>query len=302
MTESREICSRLLNPDNPDHRDYFNEDADMAQRAMIQILFLDKGRLTGYRIGKYEKNDRGFYLRVSPKKPWSTIADEIWNVDRFVLSRARAQCSYSLTERQVETIWNQYALMIAAGRLTGAINQTAPAGAYATYRATAVTQSGLVLPDPYGETNLLDGVCRQEGTGAGVATHCYALHGSLYWNSVKIGEQNSATGDHTFTDAGLGWGSVQPYKAGARNLYHPQFNMTRVAEILKGYHADAAAVPGDKSRIWHAVFGYHHGSMQTDRTPAWLRTNQPEPAGYADAVFNKIGAPFTPLPTTNNDD
>lgn len=298
----RRIESRLLDPGNPDHRDYFNEDVDMLQRAMIQILFLDKGRLTKYRIGKYEQNDRGFYSRAAGKKPWSAVADEVWNVDKFVV--LTPDPSYKLNLRQVTAIWDQYDRIVTAGQITTAINQTTPSvPQYLTYRTTAVNQSGLDIAAPYSETGLLDAVCKQEGTSTGVATHCYAIAGSLYWNSVKIGEKNSAQGGvHTHTDGGLGWGSVQPYNAGTRNLYHPQQNMTRVAEMIASYHNTAAAspdVPGKKSRIWHAVYGYHHGSMWTAKTPGWLTENAPEPAGYANNVFNRWGIA---APTTNNED
>ncbi len=194
--------------------------------------------------------------------------------------------------------------MMETGRLTSAINQNTPEGAYATYRTTAVTQSGLDIPDPYSETALLDGICKKETT---TPTHCYALHDPLYWNSVKIGEKSVGQGEarHTYTDAGLGWGSVQPYNRGARNLYDPQGNMTRVAEMVKGHLPSADAVPGKKSRIWHAVFGYHRGHTHPTMTPTQLRVaddpKDVEAAGYADDVFGKIGAPFTPVPTTNND-
>jgi hypothetical protein len=299
VTLAREIRSRLLDPADSACRDYENDDVNMLQRAMIQLLFLDKGRLTQYRIGKYDRVAQGYYERAAPKKPWSPIADEVWNFDKFSLGNGSP--GYTARLSIITGIWEEYARIISAGRLTEAINQSMPAWDYATYRANAVTQSGLDIADPYSETDLLDGLCKQEGTGSGTATHCYALSGPLYWNSVKIGEKNSADQSHTFTDAGLGWGSIQPYNRGTRNLYDPQGNMTRVAQLVKDYYDNASQVPGAKARIWHAIYGYHHGSMSLSSTPAQLRTSQPEAAGYADSVFNRIGSPFTPLPQTNND-
>lgn len=303
VVAERRICRRrqVLDPGNAEHSNYFNEDADMVQRAMIQILYLDKGRLTEYRIGKYDKNAKGFYKRAASKKPWSAIADEVWNMDKFILHTASH--SYKATQRQVKAIWDQYRLIMAAGRLATAINQTTPNVAqYLTYRTTAVTQSGLTFPAAYSEVDCLNYVCKREGTRAGVATHCYAITGSLYWNSLKIGENNNATGGtHTYTDGGLGWGSVQPYNAGSRNLYDPQQNVTKIAEMIEIHYNTAAAIQGNKARIWHAVYGYHHGSMSLGSTPAQLRINAPEPADYADNVFNRISAPYTPLPNANTD-
>jgi len=89
VTLTREIRSRKLDWENADHRDKFNEDTDMVQRAMIQVLYLDKGRLDSYRIGKYDRNAQGFYhssCEWREVRNWSPIADEVWNFDKFALN------------------------------------------------------------------------------------------------------------------------------------------------------------------------------------------------------------------------
>jgi hypothetical protein len=76
--------------------------------------------------------------------------------------------------------------------------------------------------------------------------------------------------------------------------------MTGSAAHLKKCWTDAAAVPGKKSRIWHALYIYRTGTVETNKTPDQLHPSAG--ATYADNVFETAGNPFTPVPHKNDED
>jgi hypothetical protein len=296
VTVTRTLETRALDPSNEDHRDEFNEDCDMLQRAMIQVFYLDKGRLDSYRRGKYDRNAQGYYhssVVTRLVRHWSAIADEVWNFDKFTLGSGDPQ--YVLSTQVVAGIWSQFNLILAAP-LPNAVDNTHPQ--YSTWRTNARNAAGFVVPAGLGKTpeDVLDAIFQEEGPATHVPTHSYAPHTPLAVSSVKIGE--NAT-DHTWTDGGIGFGSIQPYNRGGRNIYDPYQNVLRVAEILVDHQGNLpAAVTGPRAKVWHVVLAYHRGSLLTPSTPDQIRQTHPEPAGYADRVF---GYMQVAIPHSNGD-
>lgn len=290
VTLKKSIESRELNPDDADLRDNLNNDVDMLQRAMIQVFGLDKGRLSNYQIGQYQDN-RGnqFYQRTPPNSPWSKIADEVWNFDKFVLNTRRP--SYNCNLRVVQGIWEQFGLILAAGNI-GSVNRNHPN--FDQWMTNAVNNSGLMVPQGFPGTakDVIDGIIKNED-GRDNPRHSFPRFNPLAVSSVRVGEVRTGQGtprDHTYTDWGIGFGAVQPYNAGGRNLYLPEQNLTRVGEWIHGLiRSVPRAVTGAKARVWHAAFAYNQGSMQANRTPANLRNAGSDGAAYADGVFDFMG-------------
>jgi len=300
-TLTREIRSRELDPDNADHRDNFNEDTDMAQRAMIQMLYLDKGRLDNYRIGKYDKNAQGFYHSSRTAGNWSTIADEVYNFDRA--ARDQASPSYKLGSNQVKAIWDQYQLIMNAGVMASAVDKMSLGeDTYNQMVAKAVNDSGLDFPNPYAESQLLDALFFRESS----RRHSKDIHAPLYWNSVLISDYPSQTGGaHQYTFGALSWGQCWPSNVPESNFYDKQGGMTGSATHLQWCLQQITVPEGNGARVWHALYQYNQGSNMQSRDPGWLRDQKDEQgnplypgAVYADNVFDTAGYE---KPETNED-
>jgi hypothetical protein len=291
-TCARKIKSRQLSHTNSLHANGFNEDADMAQRAMIQVFYLDKGRLNVYRPGQYDAfASNGFYRSDSHGlRNWSSIADEVGNFRRLAMNtgpRLAVPCPLSLD--LVQGIWNQFGLILAAGVQPAQDTNTPD---YITnWVPNAITTAELTMPEAFGKTSaeVLKALVRQEG-----GRHSYERSGPLAVSSIQIGEKDSSTGGvHTYTDGGLGYCKVQPYHAGGRNIYTPQGNLIRGAIILQG-NIVAVANPGETAneKVWFALFRYNYGSFVPDLTPAELRSaGNPytRSVNYADGIFGALG-------------
>lgn len=283
-TISRQVKSRLLDPAVAEHRNQFNEDADMAQRAMIQIFYLDKGRLEFYRIGKYDTGTAGFYRssRTITVKAWSPIADEVDNFDWFALGHF-ADHSTELKLRVVQGIWTQFSEILQAGAM-GQINANDP-----NYNNWLTAAAGS-LPQPPGfpRTNvqILNAQQKKESPRPGTPWHSWARFDPLAVSSVDIGQALKKDPDHTYTDGGLGFGKVQPYNKGTRNLYKPDENMLREAGIMNTniYAADNPGGPDINAKVWFGYYRYNAGNYGNG-TPAQLRAAGEKGAVYADAIF-----------------
>ena len=271
-TLTRKIRSRELDWENADHSGKFNEDTDMAQRAMIQVLYLDKGRLDSYRIGKYDRNAPGFYHSSRTNGNWSSIAEEVWNFDRA--ARSQASPSYNLGYDQVKAIWDQYQLIVDATRMEEEITKgELGEETYNQMVTKAVNDSGLDFPDPYAETQLLDALFFRESTWR----HCFNTHDSLYWNSVLISDDFSGTGGaHDYTFGALSWGQCLPSNVPQWNLYDKQEGMTGSAAYLQWCLQQITVPEGEGARVWHALYHYNRGSNEQSRDPGWLRDQEDE--------------------------
>jgi hypothetical protein len=296
---SRVIRSRLLDPNNAGHRDQFNEDADMVQRALIQVFYLDKGRLTSYRIGKYDKGDsanpdgpHGFYRvdRTPPKiNKWSCVADEVSNFDKFALNSTVPDARLQL--RIVQGIWAQFDLILGAPLLEEVTTQDALFDN--NWVPGACQDSGYTMPEGFGANRepTLKAQVQQEG-----GRHSYNRFDPLAVSNLQIGENAFGEGaaEHVYTDGGLGFGKIQPYNRGTHNVYMPYENLVCMAEIMKG-NVESARNPGTNAdeKVWRALFKYNNGPYRDETRIGDLRnsqdTNIKRSANYADGVFAKLG-------------
>ena len=293
VTCSYDIKSRELDSNVASHRDNFNEDADMLQRIMLQLFYLDKGRLDYFRRGQYDTySQNGFYHSnyYPPRNvpDWSSIADEIWNFDKFTLGNNSAPDPRSLDLSVIQGIWSEFSLILAAG-IQPPQNRSTPAYE-ATWIPCAVTTSELTMPADFPRTpaELLKALVTQEGK-----SHSFERFDPLAVSSINIGQTLGYDGGaHTLTDGGIGYCKVQPYRAGGRNLYDPQENLIRGAEILQENIYDGLN-PGadDAEKVWYALFKYNHGNYSSG-SPTTLRNGnkyEKDSAGYADAIFGFLG-------------
>lgn len=284
VTVSRTLTSRTLAPNNGDVRDFFCEDVDMLQRALIQVFFLDKGRLDRYAIGKYRDHSRSEYLYRSslPGRQvplWSAVADEVWNFDKFALNHAG---SYTLALPQVQGLWNELSLILGAGDI-GAVTTTH--AQYGNWRNAAITAANLSLPQGFPKTaaQYLDGLVTVESTGK----HSDDRHAPLAINSIRVGEASGGTPKHTWTDDGLGFMKVQPYNRGTRNLYKPDENLLQGTQLLAG-HVNGAPGTNPSEKAWRAYVKYNSGNYGAG-TPQQMRAAGSKPAYRADKLFHILG-------------
>lgn len=290
----RTLLSRQLDPSDTNLADHFHEDVDMLQRAMIQVFFLNKGRLTSYRIGQYDRGDvnsprgpHGFYVsdRTAPRIPlWSTIADEIWNFDKFVLNDNNPQ--YIATLPIVQGIWAQFSLILAAP-LPNAITNADPN--YTDWINAAVQNSGYAVPGQLASPqNALKEQVVQEGK-----THSYAPSVPLAVSNVQVGENalGSGAAKHVYTDDGIGFGKIQPPNARGQNIYLPQQNLDVMALIMTDNVTNAPGATTNE-QFWRALVKYNFGGYVAGSTPAQVRgTTNPNLTRawkYADAILGRL--------------
>ncbi|MBN2685739.1 MAG: hypothetical protein JXR40_10705, partial [Pontiellaceae bacterium] len=300
LTTTRIIKSRSLDATDEALRDHFNEDVDMLQRAMIQVFYLDKGRLDSYRIGRYDKGSTaGFYhssLSSRTERDWSSIADEAWNFNKFSLNTATDTAICPVTSSTIEGIWYEFDLILRAedgvAELSGSI--TTNHTLFASWQAPVTNVlSGIIPVEDVTPVELMNALIEQESEG----THSYVRHDPLAVCSIGIGE--AINNGHVYTDGGIGFCKVQPYNRGNRNLYQPSGNMIRSAQIIdaniEGVDTEEPNATTPERQLWYAVFKYNNGSYGGYRTPAVLRTlpynNYDDSAAYADAIFTTIGLP-----------
>jgi len=290
ITVTRTIKSRRLLRTNAAHRDRFNEDVDMVQRALIQVFGLAKGDLVEYQIGQYQDNSTGYYRYGSRSRTFSKVADEVWNFDHFVINTPKGDSSYDLESRHVDGIWKQFALILQAGNL-GVINSADPS--YDNWITNAAEDANLTMPAnfPKSATDLLK-AHQQKEDGRQTPRHSLAVRPPLAINSVRVGWVTRAAGN-TYTDWGLGFGAIQPYntRQDAPNLYRPIDNTYTHAMIMKD-NVDGAPGATGSEKVWRAFFKYRHGSYQASETIAQLRAYPAEDekkksADYADGIFTQ---------------
>lgn len=300
-TVTRDLKSRELDPDSATVRDNANTDTKMVQRAIIQVFGLDKGRLDSWQVGKYQKNGGSppYYHSTTggggAGRNWSKIADEVWNFDRYVI-HTTSGTSYNLKARQINGIWSQFELILAAGnigevRLNG-VNV-----------ASSISGAGLTPPSGFPKTaaDIVSAICKHEGNSSN-PYHSYVKFSPLAINNVRVGE--NALGDgadkHSFTDWGIGFAAIQPYNSGGKNLYKPADNLFRCAQFFQGILS--AQIPsvatGAKAKVWYGCYIYNQGSVPSNSSPLALRNQGTDGAAYADDVFNRMGVA---LPNANSD-
>jgi hypothetical protein len=288
-TVQRTLKSRSLSPTNQYVRDRFNEDSDMLQRAMIQVFFLDKGRLSRYFKGKYTANIPGqgdsLYISSLPRNIsfWSAIADEVENLGYFALEGAKTT---TLALWHVTGLWNEFDRILSAGNIGGVTNAHAQ---YANWRNAAITAASLTMPTGFARTSAqyVDGVVTLESSGK----HSYIRIDPLAVNNVQVGENAVGSPLHTYTDDGLGFMKVQPYNRGTCNLYKPDDNLLRGAQILSGHMTGApGAFPAEKA--WRTYVKYNSGNYGTG-TPQQQRAAESKPAYRADKLFGILGLEAT---------
>ncbi|TQE94358.1 MAG: hypothetical protein FKY71_17685 [Spiribacter salinus] len=140
-----------------------------------------------------------------------------------------------------------------------------------------------------------------------MARHSFTRHDPLAINSVRVGEA-AGSAHHTFTDFGIGFGAIQPFNRGGRNIYIPSENVLRTAELLQ-IEIDRlpAVVTGAKARVWATAFAYNQGIgtlrgvIGAGETPLSLRTAGHDGARYASGVFGFIGIEEKDLPDSWSD-
>lgn len=294
-TPTRTIKSRELNPDDPKVRDQKNTDTHMVQSAVIQIFGLDKGRLDQWEPGLYRKNggNPSFYhssLATRTNRNWSKIAEEIWNIDGFIIgTNPAANRSHTLMSRQVCAIWNQFQMILEAGDIGEVrLNDVDVAAAVAT--------AGLVPPSmDFSAASIVKGICRKEGGGQN-PYHSRTKHTPLAMNSVRVGEAAIGEGanKHVYTDWGIGFAAIQPYNADGKNLYKPNENLLRCATFFQSILASnkiRSMTLGPKAKVWYGCYGYNQGigAIPIGGTPSSLRMDNDKGALYADGVFNYMG-------------
>jgi hypothetical protein len=290
VVTSWQLQSRLLDPTDAKAANNFNEDADMAQRAMIQIFGLNKGGLVSYRIGQYDKGSiNGWYTnnRAAPKTQlWSAIADEVSNFDKFALGTAAP--SEKLELRTVQGIWNQFDQILSAP-LPKRVDDTN--AAFAGWVGAAVTAGGLASPATATKTaaQILAALAKHE-SGGGI--HSYDLAAPLAASSVQVGENTAGVSAdrHVYTDFGIGFVKVQPYNANGKNLYDPAQNLTRGAEIFQARLSSPSNLETGNNAIWIAYYAYNSGGFGGG-TVAAARAANATYAARCDAFFDDLGLP-----------
>ena len=261
----------------------------MLQRLMIQDFFLDKGRLTDYRIGEYDDAAaNGYYTAANfHGAAYAPVADEVWNFDKFTLGSANP--SLNLDDRALHGMWTQFNL-IAAVSLPSKVSIAS--ADYQTWLDNAVQNLTLAPP------GLVSGalaITNQQVLSALVATessiHSFALSSPLTFSSVSVGEQPSADRSHYYTDDGIGFCQVQPYNSNGLNLYDPQSNLTRGAQLFALYVGDPNN-PGVTApeKVWWAYFHYNSGHYSM-RTIAELRDARNFSAQRTDVMCTNLGLP-----------
>jgi len=294
VTVNRTIRSRLLDPTDPVVRDNFNEDSDMVQRAMIQVFFLDKGRLQSYRIGKYDTGAQGYYVSSLPRAipKWSPIADEVENFDQFALNNSNHSTTLRLTV--VKGIWDQFALILEKP-LPNAVTDQHPD--FNQWVNDAITASQLAMPGfPKTPAEMVKAQIKKESNGK----HSDARVDPLAVSSVRVGENYAGTGvnKHTYTDDGIGFAKIQPYNRGTQNIFGPPENILRQCEFLKPL-IDGAPGATVIERVWRAFVKYNTGQYYAAMTPAEMRASPDgsaanDAAKYADTVFANAGLQTPP--------
>lgn len=292
VTVTRTVQSRLLDPTVPALRDNFNEDTDMVQRAMIQVFFIDKGRLRSYRIGKYDRGAQGYYESSYPRNvpQWSPIADEVENFDQFALNNSNHSTTLRLTV--VKGIWEQFALILAKP-LPSAVTDQHPD--FNQWLTDAVNGSGISVPAGFPRTpeEVLTFQIKKENNGK----HSGDRFDPLAVSSVLVGENYAGSGAtlHTYTDDGIGFAKIQPYNRGTLNIFGPPENILRQGQMMKVNIDGTQGLFGVNERVWRAYVRYNAGSYFQNLTAAQLRTGtstQQRGAKYADAIFNAMGIPL----------
>ncbi len=263
VTTTRTIQSRILNATTTALSSRFNEDVDMLQRALIQVFYLNKGRLDSYRIGQYDKGSTAGYYHANDGRNvanWSSVADEAWNFNKFALNTATDVNICPVTSSTVQGIWTQFqGILQGAAQITSlAGNITTNHASFTQWQNTATPDLGSIPVTNVTATALINAVIRQESSG----THSYPRIDPLAACSVQVGE--NALSGHTFTDGGLGFCKVQPYNHANYNLYRPDHNMRRSAQMLQGYingvDENEVNAQSDERKLWYAVFRYNNGS------------------------------------------
>lgn len=311
---AKELKSRSLNPDNADHRDKFCEDVDMLQRAVIQIFGLDKGSLDQYERGLYRKNgypdihdntsDQRYYHSSRPRAypKWSKIADEVENIDRWVLRTDNY--SNVIGQRHIKAIWGELGLIFDAGTMGEIVISLANPDHVRWLREA----SARVNLDNVNEVKgckitgqqLLIAISRAEGD----RRHSFPLWVPYSISNVSIGEQKTGTGDktHSLTDWGIGACKIQPFNRFKKennvadfNVYKPDENLYCSAALLKKW---CGQVPkqytGPYTRLWRAAHRYKQGDWGGIGAPSTLTGNG---ATYANKVFGFLALA---VPTDNS--
>jgi len=295
----RTIRTRALDPGNAAHRDRFNPDVDMLQRAMIQIFALDKGRLSSYEIGLYRENgpagqkssERFYRSSLTRNRPfWSKIAEEVENLGLFAASPRGRSKELSLP-LHVTTMWEMFDLILAAGEMEAITTKTEGFDVWLANAAPSFTvPSGFARPSE----DVILAIFRQEDERE-AARHSFDRFDPLAVSSVRVGEAPGSAG-HTFTDFGIGFGAIQPFNRGGRNIYLPDQNVLRSAELLQEFsNGLPATVTGTNARVWATAFAYNQGLgtlrsvIDAGDTPASLRVAGHGGADYADGVFQWMG-------------
>lgn len=291
-TAVRELRSRALDASIPQHSNSFNEDADMAQRVMCQVFYLDKARLDTFRPGQYDSSaQHGFYhskleSRSLNLRWWSSISDEVKNFRKFA-QNVTPLAAQPLTLPIVQGIWGEFSKVLLAGA-QGAITAATPEYE-SSWLPSAVQASGLAVPEGFPRTPvvLLRSLVRQEGN-----SHSGVRYAPLAVSNVKIGEaKNTNGGMHVHTDGGIGFCKVQPYNASTFNIYAPGENLTCGATILLKWMQDSGN-PGNTpaETVWYALFRYNRGNFGDGLSPQALRSLpvgdvRRGSADYADHIF-----------------
>ncbi len=283
------LKSRLLDPNDPNASAKYHTDADMAQRALIQDFGLDKGRLSSYRIGQYDKGSQnGWYVssRQMNVRQWSAIADEVSNFRHFALNKA---FDPTLLLDTVTGIWNEFSKILAAPLPNKVDQNNAQFGNWITQ---ALTASGLTAPNGASVTSeqILRALITHESGG----THSYDLQAPLAANYIQVGTQNNGAGAnlHQLTDWGLGFAKVQPYNDNGLNLYDPYQNILRGAQMFAAALANQGINEVGDNRIWMAYYYYNSGHIENgsiDGAGGARAVNRFGAADHADAFFSALG-------------
>ena len=176
------IQSVELDPTVAAYANQFTPAGDMAQRTMIQLFYLNKGRLSQYRIGQYDEaapevppGAHEYYRsdRQPPKNQlWSCVADEVHNFDQFALNTAAPSSVLSLAT--LVGIWTEFKDILAAP-LPNEV--TKAAAGYANWLAAAAMI--YTLPANFAATRPRRSAPRFRRRAAGTATT-----GSTPWQSA----------------------------------------------------------------------------------------------------------------------
>jgi hypothetical protein len=216
---------------------------------------------------------------------WSAIADEVDNFDHFALGHFQANShSESLRLATLQGMWDEF----------DRIYSTPLQGVDTTNESYNfwVDVAAILITPPEGATVTAAAILRALVQHESGGTHSYDLSDPLGSNSVQVGTNKAGVGAslHQFTDWGIGFAKVQPFNRSTFNLYAPDENLLRGAEIFNIQLSSASNHEAGDARIWLAYYAYNTGGFGGG-TVASARLADAGWAARADAFFDVLGLP-----------